>query len=431
MLGRLCSRSLLNAAPFAVRRALCAEKLPPRPSSVTMAQKGVRYDGPVVRSGNVLQKACATEGCTKKAISPTDYCSAHGGGKRCVAEGCNKGAVGPTDYCIAHGGGKRCAADGCNKGAVGSTDYCSAHGGGKRCAADECNKGARGSTDYCTTHGGGTRCAVEGCNKSAVGSTDYCISHGGGKRCAIDGCTKSAIGSVDYCVAHGGGKRCAVEWCNKSAKGSTDYCIAHGGGKRCAVDGCNKGAQGPTDYCIVHGGGVRCSMQGCDKNGRVADRTSGELRYLCIAHAQDEGLLRRSVYGVSQEEMEFLHDVEEEFGPLDDRVRLDGTECVGRQKEGLVPGTRLRPDGYRARNQDGEPEVWFYHGWFWHGCPPEHPEHETAKFVGGKSGPDAYKKTMADMAKFQEAGMVVKYAWCFEYKQTRGRSPKERTALTV
>jgi len=242
--------------------------------------------------------------------------------------------------------------------------------------------------------------------------------------CATEGCTKKARGSTDYRIAHGGGKRCAADKCNKGARGSTYYCTAHGGGTRCAADGCNKGAVGATDYCIVHGGGKRCGVDGCNK---VAVGST----VFCRPHAQDAGLLPRSFHGVSQEEMEFLDDVEAAFGPLDDRVRFDGTEWVGRQQEGLVPGTRLRPDGYRARNQDGECEVWFYHGWFWHGYPPEHPDYETAKVVGGKSGPDAYMKTMADMAKFQEAGMVVKYAWCFEYKQTRGRSPKERTALTV
>ncbi|KAK3238186.1 hypothetical protein CYMTET_51787 [Cymbomonas tetramitiformis] len=67
----------------------------------------------------------------------------------------------------------RFEADGCTKAAQSSTEYCVAHGGGKRCQADGCTKSARGSTDYCKAHGGGKRCQADGCTKSAIGSTEY------------------------------------------------------------------------------------------------------------------------------------------------------------------------------------------------------------------------------------------------------------------
>ena len=178
--------------------------------------------------------------------------------RKCLNESCNKSAVGRTDYCKAHGGGKRCIESDCSKSAVGRTDYCVTHGGGKRCIESGCSKSARGKSDYCVSHGGGKRCIESGCNASAQGKTDYCKAHGGGKRCIESGCSKSAQGKTDYCISHGGGKRCIESGCNASAQGKTDYCVSHGGGKRCIESGCNASAVGKTDYCISHGGGQRC-----------------------------------------------------------------------------------------------------------------------------------------------------------------------------
>ncbi|CAA6665928.1 unnamed protein product [Spirodela intermedia] len=82
--------------------------------------------------------------------------------------------------------GKRCAFQGgnvCPKSVHGGTQFCVAHGGGKRCAISGCTKSARGRTDFCVRHGGGKRCRSEGCGKSAQGRTDFCKAHGGGKRC--------------------------------------------------------------------------------------------------------------------------------------------------------------------------------------------------------------------------------------------------------
>ncbi|QHO03737.1 putative WRKY transcription factor [Arachis hypogaea] len=59
------------------------------------------------------------------------------------------------------------------KSVHGGTNFCVAHGGGKRCAVAGCTKSARGRTDCCVRHGGGKRCKFEGCGKSAQGSTDF------------------------------------------------------------------------------------------------------------------------------------------------------------------------------------------------------------------------------------------------------------------
>ena len=102
------------------------------------------------------QRACAKESCGKSARGATDYCVAHGGGRRCQHEGCDKSTQGATDYCVAHGGGRRCQHEGCDKSATGATDYCVAHGGGQRCDVPECDspayhKGPEGSS-LCRAH---------------------------------------------------------------------------------------------------------------------------------------------------------------------------------------------------------------------------------------------------------------------------------------
>ena len=80
--------------------------------------------------------------------------------------------AGGTEYCKAHGGGRRCTHDGCSKAsAAGGTEHCIAHGGGRRCQHENCSTAAQGGTPLCIAHGGGRRCQMEGCAKSAQGGT--------------------------------------------------------------------------------------------------------------------------------------------------------------------------------------------------------------------------------------------------------------------
>ena len=116
----------------------------------------------------------------------------------------------------------------CTKSAQGNTDYCVAHGGGKRCIEPDCTKSAAGNTGYCKRHGGGKRCIEPYCTKSAIGNTDYCKSHGGGRRCTDMGCKSSARDKTDFCRRHGGGLRCpnCIDWID-SRSGNTyfdNYC---------------------------------------------------------------------------------------------------------------------------------------------------------------------------------------------------------------
>lgn len=140
----------------------------------------------VIRRNTRYERLCLGNNntCTKRAIRPTDFCVAHGGGLRCKYEGCNKSAISPTDFCVGHGGGKRCQYEGCSNSARKRNDFCIAHGGGKRCQYEGCSKSATSPTDFCITHGGGLRCQYEGCTKSAISPTDFCRRHGGGSRCS-------------------------------------------------------------------------------------------------------------------------------------------------------------------------------------------------------------------------------------------------------
>ena len=55
------------------------------------------------------------------------------------AKGCTSGAASPSDYCIAHGGGKRFVHKGCTTGAS-AYGNCYFHGCRLGCLADECSK---------------------------------------------------------------------------------------------------------------------------------------------------------------------------------------------------------------------------------------------------------------------------------------------------
>ena len=128
---------------------------------------------------------------------------------------------------------KLCQEPNCGKSAAGKTNFCVAHGGGKRCQEPACGASARGKTNFCVAHGGGKRCQEPGCGASARSKINFCKTHGGGKRCQEPNCGASARDKTNFCVAHGGGKRCQEPACGASAQGKTNFCIAHGGGVRC------------------------------------------------------------------------------------------------------------------------------------------------------------------------------------------------------
>ena len=201
------------------------------------------------------QRLCLVPDCMTRAQGKTEYCIAHGGGRRCQTPDCTKSAQGATNHCKRHGGGKRCQAPNCTRCAESRYEYCVDHGGGRRCAALNCVCLARGKAELCDFHG--NRCQVENCRSIAAigGLPNLCIMHGGGRRCIEPGCTKGTRGRTPFCVKHGGG-RCKIPGCESSFQGKTKLCIFHGGGNRCPR--CINTSDGRNGYVRFNGLCGRC-----------------------------------------------------------------------------------------------------------------------------------------------------------------------------
>ena len=106
----------------------------------------------------------------------------------------------------------------------------------------------------------------------------------------------------------------------------------------------------------------------------------------------------------------------------------DGSQRVeGREVEGLVPGRRVRPDGYSAETKT----VWLFHGNYYHGYPPDDPRHETAIGVGSQSAAMLFEATTLNMQLYSKRGFVVKYVWEHEYYQTEKASCPRRLSDVV
>ena len=388
--------------------------------------------------GRKYRACCTRRGCIMNAQGATDYCKGHGGGTRCThvddetGAPCPRSARDATDYCSAHGGGTRCAhvddetETPCRHGAEGTTEYCSAHGGGKRCAHvdDEtdapCRHGARGATDYCRGHGGGKRCAhVDDetdapCRHGAVDATDYCKGHGGGKRCAhVDDETDAP--------------------CPRSAKDATDYCIGHGGGRLCAhVDDetgapCRHEAKGATDYCKGHGGGKRCE---CGASASYED-ADGNKAALCRSCAIAEGTHPERVAGASYEACRFFCLLSRMTNKREDVPHVHWDRVSGEwngyeEVEGIVPGRKIRPDGFLPDASGAtKGTAYLHHGNRWHGYPPGHPEHGGEQvFRSARTGAetrvknaDLYAKTEANTQAYLAAGYGVVEMWGHDFKE--------------
>jgi len=82
----------------------------------------------------------------------------------------------------------------------------------------------------------------------------------------------------------------------------------------------------------------------------------------------------------------------------------------------------MTPDGYNppSPGETHRGTVWQYHGVYFHGYPPEHPNHESYVF-NGAWGPAKYAETIEKMQRYKNAGYRVRYAWSCDYMQTRRR----------
>ena len=151
---------------------------------------------------------------------------------------------------------------------------------------------------------------------------------------------------------------------------------------------------------------------------------NGILNRLCSRHAVLAGTHVESKSGASVIACKCFDRWERLTGErIGHRVRyiaaIGGSRAEGREITGLIPNSKLQPDGYQEETKT----VWLYHGNYFHGYPPDHPKHET-RGIGGKWGPDLYKKTMEDMALYARHGYTVRYVWDHEYSETtRAKCP--------
>ena len=114
---------------------------------------------------------CTKEGCDRK-VAARGVCRVHDeSAPRCEEDGCDELAR-ARGRCRNHGGyvNRDCGRDGCAKHALSGSEHCRAHGGGKRCQREGCGKGDAGG-GFCVSHGGGKRCKVPNCPKGAAGGT--------------------------------------------------------------------------------------------------------------------------------------------------------------------------------------------------------------------------------------------------------------------
>ncbi|CAJ1446756.1 unnamed protein product [Effrenium voratum] len=125
---------------------------------------------------------------------------------------------------------------------------------------------------------------------------------------------------------------------------------------------------------------------------------------------------------------EFLDALEIHIGrELPFRHRFDAAtgQWSGEEFTGLVSNRNLQPDAY-------DPEariVVEFLGNFYHGFPPEHPQHHSSTCVGGRPASEVYAETMARLDVILAEGLQVVYIWEHDFREWQrkvatGASPK-------
>ena len=182
----------------------------------------------------------------------------------------------------------------------------------------------------------------------------------------------------------------------------------------------------------------RCGVEGCDTQSAYPD-AQGNPRSLCAEHAEQAGTHIRAPpgCGASKKAMQCFDRIERLLGiEIGWRIRLqsisnDGgvsfiTIAEGKEKERLVPGSRIKPDGF----QEDTRTVWLFHGNFYHGFPLGHPHHER-ECAHGASGHELWERTMEQHDTYLRAGCAVRYIWEHEYDMTQRASYPRRLQEVV
>ncbi|CAJ1397803.1 unnamed protein product [Effrenium voratum] len=153
----------------------------------------------------------------------------------------------------------------------------------------------------------------------------------------------------------------------------------------------------------------------CKKQAHYPDE-AGRPKQLCAVHSAEVGAHVLSSPRRSRMASECFDALEAEWGhKLPFRYRFDiktGT-WSGEEFAGLVPRRNLQPDAYDPEAR----KVVEFLGNYFHGFPPEHPQHDSFVCVGGRPAAELHAETMARLDLFLAEGLEVVYMWEYDFVQ--------------
>eukprot|EP00966_Prymnesium_polylepis_P037312 866537-Prymnesium_polylepis.3 len=143
---------------------------------------------------------------------------------------------------------------------------------------------------------------------------------------------------------------------------------------------------------------------------------AGDSKALCAKHAFEAGTIAAYNPRASKAACAAQDALAREgFASYEhEHINPSTLEWEGEEVEGLVAPRKHRPDGVRRDAAGNVVEVFFYHGNWFHGFPPEHELYDTEITMpkGHKvNSKERYEKTMADMKIFKDRGYRVCYLW--------------------
>ena len=157
---------------------------------------------------------------------------------------------------------------------------------------------------------------------------------------------------------------------------------------------------------------------------------AGRRNKLCAGCAFEAGLKPLAAAGASMTACECWHRLEfVSNAKLTHHVHIDkdSTIPIGKEKEGLIPGRRFRPDAFieagmpiHLPHETSGPKgaVYLYHGNEWHGYPQGHHKHEARNHLGIPYK-ELYERTLREQKLYKDEGYCVFVVWEHEYQTTK------------
>ncbi|CAJ1344027.1 unnamed protein product [Effrenium voratum] len=157
----------------------------------------------------------------------------------------------------------------------------------------------------------------------------------------------------------------------------------------------------------------KCSV--CGTRASYPD-AAGVPRQLCAAHSAEVGAHVLSLPSWSRAASDCLDLLEEEQGfnyRFRRRFDEEAGAWSGEEFAGLVPDRAFRPDAHDPQRR----EIVEFLGNYYHGFPPEHPQHLSFTCVGGKTSPQLHRETFERLDLFLQQNLRVFYVWEHEFTE--------------